>query len=243
MSNVQLTVTEEGQTDVNVNLQNVELINNGAGTLTLTNSNNTLTALHALKGSVSVTGQDEIILNALTVYKNMTVTAGKVTVGSPMATYSTESTGNSAVFQGGAKVAGILDLTNATTLTLSGIAAGSLVTVTGELALPATGSLTLDGDILSQIAALADGATLDVFNVGSFTLGGSAVEALTAADNYTLDYVFRNTDLGSDYYLGYTAPVDEGLGTVYIGKVVPEPTTATLSLLALAGLAARRRRK
>ena len=38
---------------------------------------------------------------------------------------------------------------------------------------------------------------------------------------------------------------DKGSGTLYISATapIPEPTTATLSLLALAGLAARRRRK
>lgn len=44
-----------------------------------------------------------------------------------------------------------------------------------------------------------------------------------------------NNDGTGDVYLTYNA--------IYVGAVVPEPATATLSLLALAGLAARRRRK
>ena len=56
------------------------------------------------------------------------------------------------------------------------------------------------------------------------------VEALSASAT--------TTNLGGGYYLGYDAN-----GTVFVGMMVPEPTTATLSLLALAGLAARRRRR
>jgi len=46
------------------------------------------------------------------------------------------------------------------------------------------------------------------------------------------------------YIDGYDSHTYAGLHSVTIGyKLIPEPTTATLSLLALAGLAARRRRK
>ena len=85
---------------------------------------------------------------------------------------------------------------------------------------------------------------LNVFSVGSFTIGGESITADFGVEKaLTLDNVFTGHALGSDYYLGYKAPAAGGDGTVYIGKIVPEPTTATLSLLALAALAARRRRK
>ena len=49
---------------------------------------------------------------------------------------------------------------------------------------------------------------------------------------------------GSDYIDDRTLLVyDSYAGVVYLQQAVPEPTTATLSLLALAGLVARRRRK
>lgn len=56
----------------------------------------------------------------------------------------------------------------------------------------------------------------------------------TKAENYiTGNYIDENT------WLVY----DSGAGVVYLDGIVPEPTTATLSLLALAALAARRRRR
>ena len=49
---------------------------------------------------------------------------------------------------------------------------------------------------------------------------------------------------GSDYINNDTMLVyDSYADVVYLQQVIPEPATTTLSLLALAGLAARRRRK
>lgn len=59
------------------------------------------------------------------------------------------------------------------------------------------------------------------------------VITLNAADYFTGDWINENTSLVYDK------------GTIYVtgvNRVIPEPTTATLSLLALAGLVARRRR-
>lgn len=58
-------------------------------------------------------------------------------------------------------------------------------------------------------------------------------------------YVFAASDyLQGDYVFDTTALVYDGnVGVVYLVEAVPEPTTATLSLLALSALAARRRRK
>lgn len=51
-----------------------------------------------------------------------------------------------------------------------------------------------------------------------------------------------NDDLSAGDYR-FVATYDGGIGIQYWDNNVPEPTTATLSLLALAGLAARRRRR
>ncbi len=240
IANAKVEVSAGADTDVNNTLENVALYNNGSGELNITGTNNTLTELHALKGSISVTGQDEIVLNALTIAKGNTLTVDTVAVGSPVATFSTESPSSTATLEGGAKVVGNLDLSNANVLTLNGIGEDSLVIVTGNFVL-LKGTLTLDGNILNTLAGLTAGTSVDVFSVGGeFTLGGQAINSnLTADSGYTLDTVFNG--VSADYYLGYTVG-DNGGGTVYIGKVIPEPTTATLSLLALAGLAARRRR-
>ncbi len=56
----------------------------------------------------------------------------------------------------------------------------------------------------------------------------------TKAENY-----ITGSYIDEDTWLVY----DSGAGVVYLDGIVPEPTTATLSLLALAALAARRRRR
>jgi len=186
-------------------------------------------------------------VNTLTM-TNLTMKSGaKLHVGTGVATASTTFS-NGVKVTGTANLAGgatmsALDLSTATVLTLNGIGEDSLVNITGEFVLP-VGSLTLSGNILETLAALEDGSQLNVFSVGSFTMGGESITADFGVEKaLTLDNVFTGHDLGSDYYLGYTAPAAGGYGTVYIGKIVPEPTTATLSLLALAALAARRRRR
>lgn len=200
-------------------------------------------------GTLSFTGTDSLTVTDLTVKAGGTLSVGAngtglVTVGSAATTYNTESTTGSTpsgvvTLEGGASITGGLDLSSATTLQLDKMTGTDLVTVGGNLTLP-EGTLTLHGDILQALASLDAGSQLDIFSVDSFTLGETAITSnLTYSDGYTLDKVFNGGS--AEYYLGYT--MAEGANTVYIGKVIPEPTTATLSLLALAALAARRRRK
>ncbi|MBQ2379654.1 MAG: autotransporter-associated beta strand repeat-containing protein [Akkermansia sp.] len=136
----------------------------------------------------------------------------------------------------------------------SKLVADTAVSMDGALTLG--GTITLNGGLLTALQSLEAGKTLDLFtNVSSlvlgeatYTKGTNILDATTAMDLsnwFTLTSpevpaMLSETQpaAGSGYYLGYNAD-----GTVYIGKVIPEPTTATLSLLALAGLAARRRRR
>ena len=107
--------------------------------------------------------------------------------------------------------------------------------------------LTLQGSVVEDLGNLAPGSGEVILfsGVDTLELGGEkynvGAEALTAASGVKLSEVFRSdsdsVDL-EDYYIGFNAN-----GDVYAGLIVPEPATATLSLLALAGLCARRRRK
>ncbi len=91
----------------------------------------------------------------------------------------------------------------------------------------------------------------DTFDNEYFTYdaGISAAEyfSTTLTDGETLnDYHLSLAEPDADgkgWYIEYRAIGDGETGNVYLAYMVPEPTTATLSLLALAGLAARRRRK
>lgn len=119
-----------------------------------------------------------------------------------------------------------------------------------------TGALTLEGGTITFVegasltSASATGldkvevtvklsdATLNDIKAGN----GYANTLFTVANNSALDgttVTFTSATAGS-----VQATVNQdATGAVTIGKVVPEPATATLSLLALAALAARRRRK
>ena len=63
-----------------------------------------------------------------------------------------------------------------------------------------------------------------------------------SADNLSFSSLVISTD-GGHQGPSYATLSDLSVTTVATETVVPEPATATLSLLALAGLAARRRRK
>ena len=111
------------------------------------------------------------------------------------------------------------------------------------------GALTNDSTLTTQDASIfmADGAAYTLTTPGVYTvsyLGGTNGEA---AANLLLDgAVVASFSAGSHNMNGAQAG---GLTLTlltndsYAPVSVPEPTTATLSLLALAGLAARRRRK
>ena len=119
------------------------------------------------------------------------------------------------------------------------------------------GALTLgstSADAISRVSFVVDAALLaDAFETGkefSFVLFTNA----TAAD---LAFVQEYLNVNTEFSIGvadttWNTIVDQagvkidmvGSNIVVMGNVmVPEPTTATLSLLALAGLAARRRRR
>jgi len=121
------------------------------------------------------------------------------------------------------------------------------------------GALTLDGTLLS-------GALLDSLNrgavdsitlftgVSSLTIGSEAATLAAEGETFSavtfggnrdftaaeLSAAFGNAFDPNVYTASYTA--DNG-GSIIMTANVPEPATATLSLLALAGLCARRRRK
>ena len=86
---------------------------------------------------------------------------------------------------------------------------------------------------------VASGTTLKLNGAGygeTVSMGGVEFTYVGPKDS---DYAFKAGEIGfTGYYEG-----SHNLSLVANGKPTPEPTTGTLSLLALAGLCARRRRK
>lgn len=115
------------------------------------------------------------------------------------------------------------------------------------------GALTLSGNEISAATstgslALGTQYTLTFAKIGTeltLSAGDASVTAtLGSADAYT--GIVNNITLGGNTGAGNRVPVlveSISWSKATPAPVVPEPTTATLSLLALAGLAARRRRK
>ncbi len=108
-----------------------------------------------------------------------------------------------------------------------GFLTGSGDIILGERVLVDFGAQVTASYALSTLLGVAQGGELTLKNGGKLTLGDFNASALTAGD------------------VGKYKLVMEGsaLKVQYAAYSIPEPTTATLSLLALAGLAARRRRK
>lgn len=125
-------------------------------------------------------------------------------------------------------------------LNVSEMILGSDVSVTLD-SLDLTQTLVISGDILNGLNDVGDSVTL--FTVNDLTGWNPNEDGyMLAADCLTLnDEKFSSGLLKTNTALTYN---DGVLGlTVVSDPVVPEPATATLSLLALVALAARRRRK
>ncbi len=112
------------------------------------------------------------------------------------------------------------------------------------------GNVLLSDDDMEALGALGVMGKYDLFNgVDALFLGGDFLSELGLADKWVKAAdVFANPALSAEkeYYLFYSGQNQGGAGgnagTVYLMQI-PEPTTGTLSLLALAGLCARRRRR
>ena len=183
-------------------------------------------------GSLTVAADAELTTNSITLNGGKLVNSGAIESTINM-------TGGTLVAEAGSAIAGI----NAT---------GGDIQVDGEFSM--TGDLVLGGDA-ELIFADAD-YTIDLGEYDVEFSGNSSI-ALTLADADIANVVLF-TGAKEDRYSGYEVTLLDAEGnstgtvklkynedgTVTLGTAaVPEPTTATLSLLALAALATRRRRR
>ncbi len=159
--------------------------------------------------------------------------------GSPLATYGTET---------GTDVPGLgvrsFGANNKTPIGIDYKADGTVGTNTGSYFLSNYTSqgkvvmaLTINGT--TEVLYLTNGTAEVHWTTGNATTQDATYNSLTIADNaftaaISSIYVFDQT---------LTQEQIKSISAEAITAAVPEPATATLSLLALAGLAARRRRK
>ena len=137
--------------------------------------------------------------------------------------------------------------TSSLTLSFEEIVAPSTSLTTTVLGASLNGTmltLTVDGDITAytetaNITGFADGVLADILNLTKGVADGMVRITLVDGDEIQDDTILGNGYSNVGFYGAYY-----GEGTsMYFVQYIPEPATATLSLLALAGLAARRRRK
>ena len=140
----------------------------------------------------------------------------------------------------GAKLNANLTLNNGATLAVAdgGLRMGSTLTI-------AEGAkVSLSDNIISGLNSLTVGNGLTLFSgVDSFTLDGTSYTedyTSSSASNY---FNLAGVNRPWDFVIKYEANTAADGGTVSLWMETPEPATATLSLLALAALAAKRKRK
>jgi len=231
------------------------------GTVTLTGTDNTANSISA--SNIQAEGKN-ITVNAVTV--TGTITASAVTITGNDATRITSTVANldTTTLTLGATVN--LDVTSVLTVTTINIIGGSVVTsanntaVSGSTALITAGSiagganstltLTLTAQAIGEMVFVDNVFTLidlDIAYEGSFLLDlDQLVEALANGTDNVIDADGIVFNVGNtEYTISSVINTDDGSQKIIIteGETIPEPSTATLSLLALAGLLARRRRK
>ena len=98
---------------------------------------------------------------------------------------------------------------------------------------------TIDTSVLAYGSSQVNFIGLSTLEIGNYMLLDlSSVPVATVQDWNTADISISGLGAGDSF-----AWSEDGTKLYLVHDVVPEPTTATLSLLALAGLAARRRRR
>lgn len=209
-----------------------DVVKLGDGALQLNNADNAVSNILAKAGSLDVYGTDVYNLNDLEM-------AASTSLGFYTGGVEHRETEAKVVVSGTAKFN--TDCTLNANLTM---ATGSTLEIAeGHLSMGSTLTLqqgiTLGDAALQRIQELNMGGQLVLFTgVDALTLDSTNYTQISTQDSVLASTFFSN--IGSDdYVITFTGGTT---GELAITMTIPEPTTATLSLLALAALAARRRR-
>ncbi|MCI6982288.1 MAG: hypothetical protein MR894_08800 [Akkermansia muciniphila] len=193
-----------------------------------------MTALKAAGGNLDLMNTPLVSITEMVIGENATVgvyggtTASEENEGGVYVHGVDASTKGALTVESGATLKSDLQLVN-TVLTFNGsLTMGSDLTLYSgnELA----GSLYTSWDKKSALTLFT--------GVDNLTIG---TEVAVADKEYKASEVFSN--IGNDYSLKMTGSTGDYIVQLVQNTPAPEPTTATLSLLALMGLAARRRRR
>ncbi|MBQ8517361.1 MAG: hypothetical protein IJ498_07265 [Akkermansia sp.] len=235
--NGHLASTASGDKMLTNKLVNSSVENAGSGKLTVSNSGNSITDVYATAGSIDIEQLSAAVnlnLSELTVADSKTVSLYSGSGDSRVEANVTVT--SHAKFGTGAVLNANLTLQSGSTLGVAegGLAMGSTLTLQK--------GLTLDDTTLGRVHALSAGESTALFTgVDGLTLDKTPYTSLTEADSILANPYFTNLNSSNQYVLTYSG-TDNGTLSIMAASV-PEPTTTTLSLLALSALAMRRRRK
>ena len=217
-------------TTISNKLTNSSVENAGSAKLTVDNAGNTLTDVYATGGDLTVLqAAAGLSLKELTVAADKTVSVYTGTEQTVAAEASLSVQGV-ATFGSGAGLNANLTLESGSTLSVAagGLAMGSTLSLKSDITLDAA---TLERIYSNEYTTLFTG-------VDALTLNGIKYESISVEDRVLAAPYFSNLN-NNNFVLTYSGAETGEL----VIAMIPEPTTATLSLLALLGLAARRRRK
>lgn len=246
VENAHVAVESDADTTVDYQLVNSSVENRGSGKLTVTHAQNSISSVRSQGGAIDILNVDTsdagtvLKLASLELYEG--VTLGVYTGGTVDAAQEAwVQVSGSAVFGKGPTINADLELMEGCSLTLHD-------TVDMGSNLRINGTITLDGDMLAQIQMAEVGASFDLFTgIDNLYLSGVQYDSITLSDGMTASTYFVGLEDSLDDARGYrlayaSAAPGEGVLSVHV-VTIPEPTSTTLSLLALAALVARRRRK
>ena len=233
ISNAHVTYTG-GDATINNLLTNSSIENAGSGTLKVDNAGNTLSAVYATGGSVKLFSDAELDLQELEIATSLSVSAYSQLSERAEQEARLNISGTANFGMGVTLNADLVMKSGATLKVADTVQMGSDVRLESGLKLAGAQYDTLNSLKVGEKVTLFSG-------VDSLFLGSSTVasDAITLDDRVLANEYFSN--LADSYFLVYDTTAGVGQGELSIA-MIPEPTTATLSLLALAGLAARRRR-
>ena len=238
------TLTYYGDEDVAVGnqLAVTEIVNDGEGKLTLSNVTEALDVIRANTADVTVNGVEEATLSDLTIGAGATVA---VYVTDEQAATEGTVTITETLTAGGGVLLANLNLTDDATLNLSGAGENAL-TLGSNLAFVDGAIVNLDATTLDKLDALVMGSSDNYLELVKAATGTTLTYGEDGQGNYDdmwfgqlFDRTAGEYTLKGDFKVVATG---DSFGLTKVSNV-PEPTTGTLSLLALMALAARRRRK
>lgn len=236
-ADVNVSADATGNVSLSAQLTNSSITNATNGTtLTLDCAGTAVSFCEAkaTEGDITFTNAGEIKLTNLTIGENCTVAAYR----DASLTEAQEATiivaaNRSATFQKGATLLANLTIYNNAAITMSGaLTLGSSLILNGGETL-----VLINSDIISSGSALLFDSVeaLTLRDLGATTVTEGRYDASSVFGSITAD---GQALLVSDYDIVYHG----GRVSLLDKSLAPEPATATLSLLALAALAARRRR-